>query len=276
MYEFKDVIRIVEGFFQLPQTRHIFDSMAAEIAPSKFFVDDKNNPSLSLAWDRGSCFFFGGKLKKATEAKGIIEFLKTEILKEETRKDLGVAKLYYPSDTWEEALREYLKEFNPQVLKRVLYGHDLKVIPEILEANLHVLEIDRVLMESSSLGNLHSVTQEINRMWGSVDNFLKNGFGICVLDGNDIICWCTAEYVSEGFCGIGIETIEGNQNKGIATVTTIAFLKKCARLGIRPYWDSWKNNIPSVRVAEKTGFKKVVDYKISLLDFFRSEKYSIL
>ena len=32
-----------------------------------------------------------------------------------------------------------------------------------------------------------------------------------MLDGSRIAAWCTAEYVSRGMCGIGIETIESGK-----------------------------------------------------------------
>ncbi len=271
MQEWKRNIDGLKDFFLLPQIGYIFASMAAGFTPSKFFADNKNKPSFSLAWDRGNCFFFAGEINSITEARRTIEFFKTEILKEEIRSELGVAKLYYPSENWEGALVENLKEYKPLVLERVLYKHNLHNIPGNWQGKVRVKEIDENLVGNPTLGNLELVTQEIGGMWGTVDRFLENGFGTCALEENEIICWCTAEYLSQGFCGIGIETIEERQNKGIATATTLAFLNKCSQLGLHPYWDCWKNNIPSVRVAEKTGFEKVIDYRIVLLDFSAEE-----
>jgi hypothetical protein len=68
--------------------------------------------------------------------------------------------------------------------------------------------------------------------------------------------------VSKHSCGIGVETIELFQNKGIASKTVFYFVEKCRILNIVPYWDSWKNNISSIKVAEKQGFKQILDYKI--------------
>ena len=267
MEEFKNEFKSAKKLFQSPQVGYIFASMLEGLTPNKVFVDDINNPTLALSWDKWSCFFFGGEIEETKAAKNTIDFFKTHFLNEKKRKDIGIFKIYFPSEIWEKALVENLQEFNPLVLNRVLYQHKLKGIPQNNKKEFIVREINEEILDNSSLGNLNAVTEEISGMWGSVDNFRKNGFGTCALEGNDIICWCTAEYMSQGLCGIGIETVEESQRKGVATATTLAFLNKCSQLGFKPYWDCWAENKPSVRVAEKTGFEKVVDYKVVLLDF---------
>jgi RimJ/RimL family protein N-acetyltransferase len=74
------------------------------------------------------------------------------------------------------------------------------------------------------------------------------------------VCWCIAEYVSDGRCGMGIETIPQYQNRGLATLAARAVAAECDARNITAHWDSWKDNHPSVRVAEKLGFELVGDY----------------
>ena len=78
---------------------------------------------------------------------------------------------------------------------------------------------------------------------------------------------CTAEYVSGGRCGIGIETVPAYQGRGIATLTASAFAGYCATWSITPHWDAWSSNLPSVVVAEKVGFRKVETYSVLVADF---------
>ncbi len=82
------------------------------------------------------------------------------------------------------------------------------------------------------------------------------GFGTVAVIDMRIICWCTAEYVSKSKCGIGIEVIDEFQNKGIATATAAHFLEHCLNQDIVAHWECDKDNIGSVRVAEKVGFEK--------------------
>jgi RimJ/RimL family protein N-acetyltransferase len=102
-------------------------------------------------------------------------------------------------------------------------------------------------------------------MWGSAERFLATGFGYCAIVGRAIVGWCTAEYTSRRACGIGIETIPEYQNQGVATALGAAFVVACAGAGVVPYWDSWTSNLPSVRVAEKLGFRKAQEYEILVI-----------
>ena len=82
--------------------------------------------------------------------------------------------------------------------------------------NITINQITEDILKNNSLGNIQAMTEEILNMWGSIQKFIDSGFGYCALEKNDITCWCTAEYVSKKYCGIGIETIENFQSKGIA------------------------------------------------------------
>lgn len=91
-------------------------------------------------------------------------------------------------------------------------------------------------------------------MWPSEERFYEHGFGIvAVLDG-EIICWCTAEYVSPTRCGIGIATSPRYERRGIATAAASHFVREARQRGVTAYWECDVTNRGSVRVAEKVGF----------------------
>lgn len=98
-------------------------------------------------------------------------------------------------------------------------------------------------------------------------DFRRAGFGFCAHDAGTIMCWCTAEYVSEGRCGIGIETVPAYQGRGFAALTASAFVEHCAGLGVVSHWDSWSGNLASVAVAEKLGFRKIETYHVFVGSF---------
>jgi len=69
--------------------------------------------------------------------------------------------------------------------------------------------------------------------------------------------------LSPGRIGIGIETVEDCQGKGYATMAAREFVRHAARQGLRPHWDCWTSNTPSVRVAEKVGFTDAEDHRVA-------------
>jgi RimJ/RimL family protein N-acetyltransferase len=119
--------------------------------------------------------------------------------------------------------------------------------------------IDADLLEEGRFENSRFVKSEIEWMWPSLGRFLEKGLGTAAVIDARIIGWCTAEYVSRSKCGIGIEVIDEFQKKGIATATAAHFLEHCLNQNIVPHWECDRDNIGSVRVAEKVGFEKTED-----------------
>jgi GNAT superfamily N-acetyltransferase len=117
--------------------------------------------------------------------------------------------------------------------------------------------IDGVLLNTRGLANLGQVRHEIGLMWPSEALFFEKGFGVAALAEHTIIGWCTAEYASRTMCGIGIETLEDYQRRGIATAAARRFVRHALAHGVAPHWECDAKNLPSVRVAEKTGFTLV-------------------
>lgn len=269
MYLIREGLQKLVKCYEDPQVNFVFVSMIEENTPCEVYVDNLEKPSISLTWDKGHCVYFGGVSSDETQYYKAMNFFREKILSEETKNKLGIIKIYFSSGEWKEALLQSLQDFRPMIFERTLYKHNHKNIPSYRIENVEVKEINSQIINNRELKNINFMLEEITGMWGSVQQFLDKGFGSCAIQGNEIVCWCTAEYVSKGICGIGIETVKDYQGKGIATTTVLKFLDRCAELEILTYWDSWKNNIQSIRVAEKAGFKKVLDYQIVFLDFFR-------
>lgn len=53
-----------------------------------------------------------------------------------------------------------------------------------------------------------------------------------------------------------------HRGHGFATLTASAFAGHCAERGVIPHWDAWSDNLPSVAVAEKLGFRKIETYSV--------------
>jgi RimJ/RimL family protein N-acetyltransferase len=107
------------------------------------------------------------------------------------------------------------------------------------------------------LQNLAYVRDEIKTMWPSLERFGEKGFGVAALLEETVIGWCTAEYASEGQCGIGIATVSEFENKGVATAMAARFVEICLQRHLTPHWECNSRNPGSVRVAEKVGFELI-------------------
>jgi RimJ/RimL family protein N-acetyltransferase len=216
-------------------------------------------------WDEAYCYYLVGSVDNGKFNTAVKEFIVKKIVPEAVSNNRFVFKVYYTSKAWESKIEAIFGAASPRKRERVLYTIGKLEIPDWRDrilAGLCIKRIDEKLLKKTSLKNISAVVGEIESCWNSVDDFLRNGFGFCLIHNQVIACWCTAEYVSTGKCGIGIETAKEYRGRGFATLTACAFVDYCISNHILPHWDSWKDNLPSIAVAEKVGFKKTLEYTV--------------
>lgn len=262
MYKMKTDLEKLKKLQQPEPSYFVIDSIIAGHTPAKIYVDNLEDPTFSLIWEE-NCFYFGGQLP--TEMDQVIQFIKEQLLTDEERERLFFVKLYTPSGgVWQEVLLDGFSDFERRSMDRILFKHLMDEIPDRpnIVANLQIQAIDQEIL-ASNLGHLEEMRDEVIGMWGSDEAFLQKGFGSCAIIDHQIVCWCTGEYLSPNYCGLGIETVEEYQEQGIATLTALHCLRTCSKLGVIPHWDSWAKNLPSVKVAEKIGFEKIEEYSIT-------------
>ncbi len=262
-------IERVEQFLSLPHLSLLIRAVIRGNSPARVWVDTEVRPRVAFLWDGRHCIYLTGDTESATRRELFRWFL-AEI--GQAAKDARISgfKVYVTDPEWERAVQETLPAMRKR--QRILLGVGPngrnRQTPSLDE--FQVQSIDRTLVKSRDVQNLDLVLDEIRGGWPSLDRFLAHGFGIVVRRDDTIACWCTAEYVSEGQCGIGIETVPTFQNRGLATLAATAFVAECAKRQVTAYWDSWQDNHASLRVAEKVGFEALYRYQVH----FGSELWS--
>ena len=66
-----------------------------------------------------------------------------------------------------------------------------------LSPGFRVQPIDAAFLRAERIKNREAVAAEICSCWMALEEFLERGFGHAVLCGDEIVCWCTAECVSQ-------------------------------------------------------------------------------
>ena len=103
---------------------------------------------------------------------------------------------------------------------------------------------------------------------GSLDNFLVNGIGLCLMRGDEIIVEAYASSFGAGRAEIGAITRKTYRSKGYASIACAYLIQMCDRRGYQPYWSCDDENIPSRQVARKLGFQTERAYQIIEYDAF--------
>lgn len=266
MIKLQDNSQIKREHFTSPYSYFVVESVIEGNTLADVYVDQTKGSSITVVWDRNHSLNCGGSAAKEILLQAV-EFIKQAILTQEVRQSSEIVKIACENNEWKEAVLEGMQELNPNVYPRSIYRHSLEnvLVFKCKDNSIIIKKIDKEITDDCSLQNHEGLVDELAQMWESTDAFLAKGFGFCALKEDCIAAWCTGEYFSEAWCGIGIETYEKYQGQGIATAAAIELVKYCKAQDKIPHWDCWKNNVPSVKTAEKAGFEKLIDYDIVFL-----------
>ena len=245
----------------------MIDSMIIGNMSAQIWVDETTEPHACLVWDQSHDIMLGGNAASAALQPELSEVIADVLLPHFKQHHTNFFKLYTTHEGWNAQIERLFADVKLKQYPRVQLIYDQPSVSDWRSAvpdGFTLQPITQSLLEDSSLGHVEGLNAEINLMWLSRDLFLANGFGYCVVnqEKNELVCWCTAEYVSVGKCGIGIETQEAYMNRGFARLTASAFVAHCLTHNIRPHWESWVKNFPSVAVAKRVGFREKPQFSI--------------
>jgi hypothetical protein len=97
---------------------------------------------------------------------------------------------------------------------------------------------------------------------GSLRSFLKHGIGLCMMNENEIIVEAYASSLGKTRAEIGAITHETFRGRSYAPIACAFLIEECQQRGYQAYWSCDTDNIASIRVAQKLGFKQMRAYKI--------------
>jgi RimJ/RimL family protein N-acetyltransferase len=93
-------------------------------------------------------------------------------------------------------------------------------------------------------------------MFGSFTAALQYGLGYCLLGDNDeILSNAFAGPASGGLIEIGVGTPPEQRGMGYATIVCARLIKECESLGYQTFWNTNMQNLPSVGLARKLGYR---------------------
>jgi RimJ/RimL family protein N-acetyltransferase len=116
--------------------------------------------------------------------------------------------------------------------------------------------IDERLLRTPQLKIPEHLKGWMKTNWGSTSDFVKKGFGFCTLHDKQVVSWSVADCTSGDACEIGIHTCEDYRRQGLATLTAAAAVDYALSNGFRYVgWHCDEYNLPSIKTAEKVGFK---------------------
>ncbi len=93
--------------------------------------------------------------------------------------------------------------------------------------------------------------------WDSAMDFVKNSKGFTLFVDNQPVSTAFASFLIGDILEIGIQTVDGLYGKGYSALSCCKLIDYCIENNFEPIWSCKKDNIGSVKLAQKLGFEVV-------------------
>lgn len=247
-------IRVMLAFTPL---QYMLDTAAENPELVRIYTDNEREPGCCAVF-LGHYLFAGGALSESF-FRELCDSLTPDI-----RRSMEGMIVFYGEETVADLFRRSFEKVYDS--ERSLY----RLVPpqESGEADApDIVPIDWTLLQSG-YENLAMITDEVldTATYNGMDDFCRRGIGVAYVSGSRIYGFCTSEYPSQHAIAVGIGVSEEIRCRGIATGMAKAFMRRAADCNYTVFWDCWKKNEPSVKVALKCGFEKITDYPVLFVD----------
>lgn len=249
-----------QGYFLEPHVALVYASIVAgNTAAQLWEMAEADGPPHLLLWDKGNnVFYLAGECKASAAYQPLADLITTRLRPQALVERRPRFKVRALSASLEQALPSIFANATLREYPLIFYAHDAtsrppQVAPPTL-AGVSIVPLTEAVLMERNLVNSADVRTEIRWMWPSEDRFFVAGFGTLALVHDQIICWCTAEYVGPQRCGVGITTLRPYEGRGVATATAASFVQQARHRGLTACWECGRDNHGSARVAEKVGF----------------------
>ena len=92
-------------------------------------------------------------------------------------------------------------------------------------------------------------------MFGSIEQAVEHTIGYRLMHGETIASEAVAGPLTRGVAEMGIDTAEGYRQRGLATAASAYVIRECEALGYRAFWNAAQQNVASVALARRLGFR---------------------
>jgi RimJ/RimL family protein N-acetyltransferase len=251
-----------------------YAGVVAGYNPGEVWVDQLENPSLALVWSDGlECFQFMGYEDNEDVIHTLAPFIEETLIPLLKRKGISFFEFAADLDEWYPIVYQALA--NKKLDESWQYGYksvskELVTYPVLIPQPFTAVSINEDFissLNSRNLSNTDFMTNFITKYWGTVQNYLQNGYGYAALSQTKIasIALSTARY--ESTQELGVVTLEEYRKRGLSSPLVKMLLKTFNENGITPYWDCADDNIASQRTIEKIGLVRVSQYKVNWFYF---------
>ena len=148
---------------------------------------------------------------------------------------------------------------NPDYDGRTLYFTDY--LPSVDPLANHLPEEYVLVPRDQSLLKQSFDYQTTVNAFTTEENVLQYTLGFVVLHNGRIVCEAATGAPTHGRIEVGVTTAESYRQRGFATLACARLIKTCRAQGYTTWWDCAKQNILSIQLARKLGYRNEKEYR---------------
>jgi len=177
-------------------------------------------------------------------------------------KDMGLLISFFDEKYWEPLSDKVIEEKYLLRCGRWIAEFDedhylefKRSFPKNLPEGYSLRRIDKEILEADENKELKN---EVLDSWQVIEDYLRSGFGFCVLKNSKVISSAFSCGVSDKlYYEIGIDTFdEQERKKGFAAHCAIAYIDHCLENKYIPHWATDYDNLASQKLAAKIGYPR--------------------
>jgi RimJ/RimL family protein N-acetyltransferase len=96
----------------------------------------------------------------------------------------------------------------------------------------------------------------------TAESALKKGIGFCLMRGDEILCEAFATRLTPDVMEMGVTTHKPYEGRGYGTLTCAHLVQACEAKGYQTYWNCNQQNIASLKIARKLGYRTEKAYRL--------------
>jgi len=231
--------------------------------PGRVFIDDPQNPTSGFCWTPWGYFYLAGEVNNRAFVGELKTILNDQLLPVSQVLGQSGFILWPDSEAWETRLPDFLLQRSLTKIYRRTFEFDPATFYEgryARPAPPHGFRLATI--DAALLAQQPDLAAEIAAAWKTPEKYLQEGVGVCLLDGETLASACFSIFTARGKAEVSVSTAEPYCRRGFAILTAAAFIDACLKRGLQPNWECFRDNVPSLRLAENLGFKAQGDFPV--------------
>jgi RimJ/RimL family protein N-acetyltransferase len=237
--------------------------------PGRVFADHEAAPQSAFVLTNAGFSYLVGNPNHEAYNHALGDLLNTELIPKIHGSDDPTLVFYPLTNGWESPLRKMIGKRKVFDIYRKQFSFNLEKFAQRADQHNQV----------PAGFSFHPIDQEMLAKtgadmfpWESTQAFLKKGFGFWLMTDNEIACECWSVFASRTAVEIEIHTQEKYRRQGLAAIAASAFIEECLARGLRPNWECWWDNQPSISLAQKLGFKPIKNHPVFLVEIQKNNQ----